>query len=195
MLVGITKVKIEDITNEYETYLTVIVNRIENTDTVLYIYNVADLIKFRDSVNAGDNYSQKTVYLMNDLDLKDICNEDIGSWEPIGDNATNSALSFNGTFEGNNHKIDNIYINRKAVSQGLFGYVNYGKIMNLELNNGSINVGNIKTSSDTGAFAGAVNNGVIISCKNKNVAISGGSKVGGITRKNNRKNNNKILRK
>lgn len=190
---GITKIKIEDITNGYEAFFTVIVNRIENTDTVLYIYNVQDMVNFKNSVNAGNNYAGKTVYLMNDLDLKTVCGENIGSWEPIGDSATNTALSFNGTFEGNGHYIDNLYINRKAVNQGLFGSLNDGKIMNLELRNGNISAGNIKTTSCTGAFAGIMTNGNIISCINKNVSISGGIAVGGIVRKNNWKNNYKIL--
>lgn len=190
---GITKVKIEDITNGYETYLTVIVNRIENTDTVLYIYNVEDLIKFRNSVNTGDTYAGKTVYLMNDLDLKDICGGHIGSWTPIGDTSVNGELTFSGTFEGNNHSIDNLYIDRMSSYQGLFGSINNGKIMNLELKNGSISVGNVKTSSGAGAFAGAVTNGSIISCINKNVTISGGSRVGGIARFFIREINSKIF--
>ncbi len=56
----------------------------KDTENLKYIYTVEDLIKFRDSVNKGDNFKGKTVYLMLDLDLGTICGEKIGSWERIG---------------------------------------------------------------------------------------------------------------
>lgn len=83
--------------------------RIENTDKEIYIYDEYDMQIFRDSVNAGNDYGGKTVYLMQDIDLKGICSEEIGSWEPIG----TSEKYFAGTFDGKYHTIKNLYINTK----------------------------------------------------------------------------------
>lgn len=91
--------------------------RIENTDKEIYIYDDYDMQIFRDSVNAGNDYGGKTVYLMQDIDLKGICSEEIGSWEPIG----TSEKCFAGTFDGKYHTIKNLYINTKEhQTLGLF---------------------------------------------------------------------------
>ena len=90
--------------------------KLENTDTITYIYNVADLVAFRNNVNAGNNYVGKTVNLMVDIDLSSVCSSSKGSWVPIG--------SFSGTFDGNNHIIDNLYINVSNNSQGFFANLN-----------------------------------------------------------------------
>lgn len=81
---GVTQIKIEDVTNSYEISFTAIVNKLENTNTITYIYTADDMVKFRDSVNAGDNYSGKTVYVMADIDMSTVCSETVGSWTPIG---------------------------------------------------------------------------------------------------------------
>ena len=118
---GTTELKIKDVTNGYYTIIKVIVNnkRIQDTDTVTYIYNIDDLVRFRDSVNAGNDYVGKTVYVMADIDMSPACSEESGvSWTPIGSTGT----YFAGTFDGNYHKLDNIYINTTNSYQGLFAY-------------------------------------------------------------------------
>ena len=64
-------------------------NRLQNTGTVTYIYDAADLVAFRNAVNAGDEYAGKTVYLMDDIDLSTVCSSTLGSWTPIGANRNN----------------------------------------------------------------------------------------------------------
>jgi len=129
MLVGTTKVKIEDITNGYETEITIKVKTESNTDTVTHIYNIDDLVKFRDSVNAGNNYAGKTVYVMADIDMSPACSETVGSWTPIGATGT----VFAGTFDGNYHTLSNLYYNSNAYRNvGLF-VQNNGVIQNLIL--------------------------------------------------------------
>ena len=91
--------------------------RIENTETEIYIYDAYDMKLLRDSVNAGNNYAGKTVNIMKDIDLSTICSEEIGTWEPIGTSETN----FAGTFDGKYHKIKNLYINtNKDQTVGFF---------------------------------------------------------------------------
>ena len=91
--------------------------RIENTETEIYIYDAYDMKLLRDSVNAGNNYAGKTVNIMEDIDLSTICSEEIGTWEPIGTSETN----FAGIFDGKYHKIKNLYINtNKDQTVGFF---------------------------------------------------------------------------
>lgn len=115
---GSTKIKIEDTTNGFETYITVNVkNRLQNTDTITYIYDANDLVAFRDDVNAGNDYAGKIVYVMADIDMSSVCSETVGSWVPIGATGTD----FAGTFNGKYHTISNLYINNNSrVYEGLF---------------------------------------------------------------------------
>ena len=166
---GLVTVKIEDKTNNYTTHFNVIVNRLINTDTILYIYNAQDLVEFRDKVNGGDDFKGKTVYVMADIDLSEVCSEEKGSWTPIGTETTN----FAGTFDGNFHKIDNIYINSTSNNQGLFG-INKGIIQNIIVNSGTIKGGN-QTGGVTGSNYNIINN-----CENK-ANITANCQVGGIT--------------
>lgn len=49
-----------------------------NKEDATYIYNVNDLVTFRDSVNGGNDYAGKTVYLMSDIDMTAVCSDTIG---------------------------------------------------------------------------------------------------------------------
>jgi hypothetical protein len=63
--------------------------------------------------------------LMNDIDCSDTINWDSGEgFKPVGTNATSgTSLQFAGQFNGNHHKITNLYINRPLTYDvGLFGY-------------------------------------------------------------------------
>lgn len=93
------------------------------------ICTLRDLCKFRDVVNIELNkFNEKTIYLLNDIDMKSACNGDIGSWGSIG--SRNS--SFEGKFEGNKHTLSNFYINNVRDDRGLF-CVNNGTISNLNI--------------------------------------------------------------
>ena len=112
------------------------------TEADPYIINtVEDLIKFRDSVNAGDTkYNAEGVYvaLGADIDLTGI------DWSVnIGDDCN---ATFDGIFDGKNYKISNLTATETAkkadgyVCGGLFGAI-YGsaQIKNLTLENVTIN--------------------------------------------------------
>ena len=140
---GATKVEIEDIDNKYKAYFTLIVNKLQNTDTVTYIYDSEDMCEFRDSVNAGNDYAGKSVYVMADIDMSDVCSSSIGSWEPIGigTDEQGNAVYFSGTFDGNYHTIDNLYMNTNEYPYlGLFTQITANAVVqNIILKNVYIN--------------------------------------------------------
>ena len=168
---GSTKLKIEDLDNGYETYIVVIVCKLENTDTVTYIYDAQDLIEFRDSVNAGNSYAGKTVHVMADIDLIDVCSPTIGSFEPIGvstdEKGTTIYISFAGTFDGNYHTISNLYMNSgKYNKEALFlANAKNSVIQNLILSD--IYIKNTFSVHDTSTVVAGIsieNNGTIQNC-------------------------------
>ncbi len=128
----------------------------ENSDTVTYIYTADDLVKFRDSVNVGNAYTGKTVYLMNDIDLSTVCSSLLGSWEPIN--------KFAGTFDGNYHTISNLYINSNLYADaGLFSIAMENAIIrNLVLDN--VYVYNNYSSNGRIGVVSTCNFGKIINC-------------------------------
>ena len=84
---------------------------------------------------------------------------------------------FTGMFEGNNNKVDNIYINEKINNVGFFGYVRNSIIQNFAIS------GNIETTGDyVGGVIGRtldLSNKQIINCANY-CNIIGNKFVGGI---------------
>ena len=127
-----------------------------------------ELYWFANQVNKNDNGDIKA-RLTKDIDLGGY------SWEPIGI----SGHIFKGEFDGQGHKISNIYINDNNTYRGLFGYVGSNGypviIKNLEVQ-GSIQSEN---SSGTGGIIGTIVNGTVENCINR-VNVSGINNVGGI---------------
>lgn len=79
--------------------------------------SASDLCSFRDEVNNGNSFAGTTVYQTADIDLSSVCGEGIGSWKPIG---TGDNL-FAGTYDGQYHTINNLYINTNEYAYlGLF---------------------------------------------------------------------------
>ena len=117
-----------DVAHLCEVTVGTIEEPVVNGDTV-EIGNVAQLIGFAQSVNAGDSYAGKTVVLTADIDLNNV------EWTPIGnwDNA------FNGTFDGNGKVIKNLYINdAEGEGVGFFGVIEKATIKNLTIENVNI---------------------------------------------------------
>lgn len=123
-------------------------------------------------------------------------------FEPIGrgseyDNNTQISYPryFYGTFEGNNKKISNLYIQKSYDNMtnmkfiGLFGYITYGtSINNLNISgniNVNVNVANSNYTTYVGGFAGyAAGSGTFENCDNYiNMKVSANSSTctGGIT--------------
>ncbi len=141
---------------------------IELIDGAYNICSAAGLFEFASMVNNGD--TNINALLTNDIDLK---NEE---WTPIGNYSGSSANpKYSGTFDGNNKKIANLYINASSDYQGLFGYVIGAKIYNLGIVGGSIK-GN---SSVSGIVGSAHDSSEITNCYNT-ATVTGVSYVGGI---------------
>ena len=97
-----------------------------------HIRSLQDLKAFADSVNNGNNYAGKIVYLDKDIDLKGVEN-----WQPIG----SKEHYFAGTFNGNGHVISNLTINAPDTNYvGFIGYLGGGKgeITNVKFENADI---------------------------------------------------------
>ena len=161
------------------------------------IWNVAQLIQFRDSVNAGLNYEGRTVILKSDLDL-----EEIENWTPIGYVNESGSAQFSGTFEGNNHTITNLKIQNE---RGFFCEIVGGTVKNLNFEkvnissnqqftgvvvgqlfgtfeNVNVRSGNlILNGGYSGGIAGAVTFGTMVRCTNEATISSTEGAVGGIT--------------
>lgn len=110
-----------------------------------------------------------SVKLMNDIDLSEVCGESNGSWKPIS--------IFCGTFDGQNHKIENIYGEYAGPNDptgnsipgygGLFGRVREATIKNLSV------YGTVKAtgaeyyaSTNVGAICGSASDATIENCHN-----------------------------
>lgn len=93
----------------------------------------------------GSNFNDITLVLEKDIALS--CNKD-NSFTPIGINS-----SFEGTFDGNGHKISNLYVDR-AGRAGLFASVYGASIKNLTVE-GTV-VGSSYTGSDITGVGGIV---------------------------------------
>ncbi|MCL2283904.1 MAG: WG repeat-containing protein [Fibromonadales bacterium] len=138
------------------------------------ISSAEELEKLAQIVNGNwirkpENFAGKTITLSEDIDLLRYNND----WKPIGD----SASSFSGTFDGGEHTIKGLSINRpNADRQGLFGRISKGKVQNLRLDGV-----NIRGRNHVGAIAGIVSMGSNLTNCYSSGKINGNKSVGGIT--------------
>ena len=115
------------------------------------------------NVANGNSYAGKYFKLTSDIDLAS------RQWTPVGSAST----PFAGTFDGQFHKISNLYISQNTTTYtGLFGY-NTGTIKNL-----IISSGNVTGYRYTGAVAG-FNSGLIRNCENAST-VNGNAFTAGI---------------
>ena len=94
------------------------------------IHDAAQLYALSQAVNNGNNFSGKTIKLINDIDLNN------KEWTPIGMIGQDGAVSFRGTFDGNGKTIKNLRVNNKLA--GLFGQVWGATIKDLTIENANI---------------------------------------------------------
>jgi len=107
------------------------------------------------------NYLDKNFTLINDLDFEEDddyldtshkpSNITGSGWLPIG----NSTFPFTGSFNGDNHTINNLFINRSMTSVGLFGVVGETEV-NTEIYNIGITNANVSSDGWSSALAGYV---------------------------------------
>ncbi len=172
---------------------------------VLEIGTYDQLVNFRNKVNAGASYSGMTVKLTADIDISE------RAWTPIGavyrkDVVDKSAKVFQGTFDGQNHKItgltntgfkiSSVYSGRNDTTPheykeyvfGLFGSVYNATIKNIVMANVNIDLACDEKEKVVGDSVGAIvgfaagdSKGVTIdSCKVVSGSIVGYDAVAGI---------------
>ena len=138
---------------------------------ICYIYSVEDLVEFSNMVSNKYTFTNKTVMLMNNLDLKNpksYADPNITGFKDINKDGTeqtvyeelsnnvsagfptigNETNKFLGTFNGNANIISNLYMDHSQNMTGLFGY-NGGLIKGLILENATI-----KGKTYTGGIVG-----------------------------------------
>ena len=127
-----------------------------DSSSVFYINDAGDLAQFASMVNSGNNFTGNTVYLNADIDLQNQV------WTPIGNS---ESKPFSGTFNGQGHTIDNVYIfySQGAVA-GLFGYVTNGHIRDLDIVNIVFDNDVNAKNSYLGSFAGHLHAGTLTNC-------------------------------
>ena len=143
------------------------------------ISTAAELAWFRDHVNENYDNVKSSAKLTADIDLSDFCHAADDSkieksWVPIG----NSNNKYQGTFDGNNKTITNLYINASQLNVGLFGYTNEGTIKNLTFEYANVTNTNYYVGVLVGkAFWGSTLQNIKIS---NTCQIKGGNYTGGI---------------
>lgn len=175
----------------------------EDDKTYYLIENAAQLASFRNIVNGTLTAEEAQFYtpdasangrLVNDIDLNPgyTFNADgtytysgegeppgVQSWTPIGwtTNIDNEAYIYKGTFDGNGHTINGVYINNDNSYQGLFGFVsNSGIIQQLGVINSYVSA-----SICVGAIVGVNRSGTIQNCYNTGfVRVTSNARVGGL---------------
>lgn len=119
----------------------------KSENSVYQINTGAELAWFAQAVNSGS--TGISAVLTGDIDLMNC------QWTPIG----NSANAYAGTFDGQNHSINNLCINYSSTATsspylGLFGYMKGASLSNFKVD-GSI------TMTSTGSVSNAYSGGVV----------------------------------
>lgn len=148
-----------------------------------YIITTAKELKwFRDEVDRGrNNICAKIADNVEVIDMSTVChaadksqNLEEKSWVPIGD----SNNKYQGTFDGNNKTITNLYINASQYYMGLFGCTYEGTIKNLTFEYANVTETNNYAGVLVGkAFGGSTLQNIKIS---NTCQIKGGNYTGGI---------------
>ncbi len=161
------------------------------------VYQISTLSEFKwfvNHVNSGNTSADAAL-------TSDISLSSSECWYPIG----KDKKAYQGTFDGKNHKIENLNINSEKDEQGLFGNVGgKGIIKNLKVS-GNIYVsgngiitggiagyldgkitgcefgGNVSGNSDVGGIAGQIGKDAQIIESRNTAAVYGVESVGGIT--------------
>ena len=123
------------------------------TDDTILIGTVAELVEFKDNVNAGNKYSGKTIRLTDDIDLGGI------TWKATG--------TFSGKLYGDNHTISNFNVDATAARGGFFYKLDYAVVEDLILSDVTATVG----TQRFGTLASTINQTSINNVIAKNISV------------------------
>lgn len=146
-------------------------------------YTITDanqLGRFRDSVNAGNDYAGKYIALDADIDLGGAEWTPIGTGTRKGSGYTSESTPFAGTFDGAGHRISGLKITVAPTADyavGLLGILNGATVENLVVKDASISV---PDSELAGILCGLMVNDSSVSGVTTSGAIAGKAGVGGI---------------
>ncbi|WP_162991657.1 PKD domain-containing protein [Halostella salina] len=138
-------------------------------------YEITDAIELQSMANDRDAHYE----LANDIDASatdEWYNEsdDPKGFAPVG---VDSSTAFTGRFDGGNHTVSNLFIDRSSTNIGLFGYVDDGRVEHVGVENADITGSDI--GSDVGGLVGRTSGGNITESYVTG-EITGGDKVGGL---------------
>ncbi len=146
---------------------------IEIVEGVYQIHTAAGLQTFSSLVSAGQ--SSIDGKLMKDIDLAEVCGEDVASWTEIG--TYSPKIAYTGTFDGCGYTVENPYISGATTScKGLFGYTSGATIMNVTVKDADIT----SSSSHVGGLIGYANSTHIFGCAVIGGSMTGSKQVGGL---------------
>lgn len=151
-----------------------------SADDPILITTISALTTLASEVNGGDSKSGVFYKLSNNIDLE---GSSVNKWTPIGD----SSNAFNGTFDGNNQTLSNLYVDTPSGGYGgLFGSIgSSGTVKSLTV---SGSIADSSASTNCGGIAG-INKGEVSSCESYVEIIITGSptvvRIGGLVGDNN----------
>lgn len=155
--------------------------------TTVYVKTAEDLKAFAALVNSGSygeasatlevtdkTFTDITVEQTADIDLTDLYDDSFTSWIPIGNSPTER---FQGTYNGNNFKIEGLLIkdDNTSTDSGLFGTVRNGSILNCNVF-GSINVSGA-CYADNGGIVAILQDSTVSNCTSYVTIIYGSTNI------------------
>ena len=161
---------------------------VDGSGYVTHIQTAAGFAYFSQQINAGKDYSGKTVYLDNDINLSSY------NWEPVGYMAdcADCATPFKGTFDGQYHVITGLKTPFQYPNMGLFGYVEGGTVTNtfvvtddfstVDIN--TYNRYNAQQTDNLGGLVGLLDGGTVSNSEAAlNLNGNSGATIGGLVGK------------
>ncbi len=174
------------------------------------IANAAQLAWFRNWVNGtytpadgetATKHETACAKLTADIDMRSVCSETIGSWEPIS--RYDLDVNWEGTFDGDGHTLSNLYVNMTTWGAGMFGSTRNCFIYNITFSGVNITgtdcytgiIGDLQSSYVTdvtvtdgvitgnynvGGICGWADGGCTISLCTNHAQVTGRADVGGI---------------
>ena len=166
---GISLMSVDDNKSQLTLYMGIEYTNGKGTEDEPYlISSLETLMLMRDAVNIGTDYSGKYFKQTTDIDLSSQYGPNFDtngrSWPRIG----TIANPFYGTYDGDGHRIDNLYINGKASYRGFFGYIGDGTVKNLTVS------GRVTSNDRVGGIVGYLEKGTVENCVNE-VNVTGGT--------------------
>jgi hypothetical protein len=156
----------------------------DEEETLQKIWDEADMYGFMKLLIGGERFADKTILLMDDIQLNEIKTDTIEKWKSKAEIPVNQWASqgsdgptrFSGTFDGQMHEITGIYLSTTAEGAGLFGEITSGGIVKkLYIKDSFFE----STAKNLGSVAG-IGNGTVSTVYSDATIVSNQLNVGGM---------------